>query len=161
MWKYFSVRLDFSCPSVWSLSRDFRNGHITLTEILLSCSSLAIEDHPLSQNLSSFHHSFSSFTFSPSSSIPGFLSSSQSFLYLSLSGLSLNYPGTLHSLHLCPSLRQWHMDCVNSWAAGQPQIRYEHTAHEAQLFFEIFWDCHQLHTHLTQLVLNYQLIKPD
>lgn len=38
------------------------------------------------------------------------------------------------SLHLCPSLRQWHMDCVNSWAAGQPQIRYEYTAHEAQLF---------------------------
>lgn len=37
-------------------------------------------------------------------------------------------------LHLCPSLRQWHMDCVNSWAAGQPQIRYEYTAHEAQLF---------------------------
>lgn len=86
---------------------------------------------PPPPNLSSFHQSFSSFTFSSWSSLPGFFPISN---YLNLwSFFELSWHPIL-SLHLCPSLRQWHMDCVNSWAAGQPQIRHEHTAHEAQLF---------------------------
>lgn len=92
--------------------------------------------------------------FPPRLSLPGFFppqSQTISIFSISLSsGLSLNYPGTLQSLHLCPSLRQWHMDCVNSWAAGQPQIRYEYTAHEAQLFKRL---SPILHTHIfTQLL---------
>lgn len=46
-------------------------------------------------------------------------------------------PVKLHTLLIfaqVSSPRQWHIDCANPWAVGQPQIRYENTVHEAQLF---------------------------
>lgn len=85
------------CLNAETLSRDFRTEHITLPEILLSSSSLAIEErHPLPQTsppsislslLSLFPLGLHYLGFFPSQTI-------------SIFGLSLNYPGTLYSLFI-------------------------------------------------------------
>lgn len=130
------------------MSHDSGTENITLPETL-SCSSLAIGDH----------HPRHPSSFSFISSPLGFLPSS---IYLNIfpitSGLSLSDPGTLLSLHLCPGLRRWHMVCMNSAAAGQPQIRYEHTAHGAQLFKRLSQIAHASYS--TSWAAEEQIIKP-
>lgn len=148
VWKYFFLKFVLLSES-WSGKMWLQD--FTLTEILLPCSSLALEDHhpPSAKTLllpSFFLLSFHFFLFLSTTWIlfPQ-LKLSQSLLYLFLLVFERSWHPT-HSIYHCHSLTQWHMGFVNSWAAGQPQIRYEHTAHEAQLFKRLSLIAHTSYT---------------
>lgn len=138
-------------PLLLSLSEcwnHLRTVSVTLPEILLSCPLLALETHLPPPKTSPFtSSSLLSFLFLCLHQMDFFSSVFfRLFLYIPLgSSVELSWHPA-RSLYLCPSLRQWHMECVNCWAAGQPQIRYEHTAHEAQLFKRLSSIAHTSYT---------------